>query len=125
MTRMLFILMLILATKATAGDYQFDSNSPLHVVTAAAVTGTVYLVMSKFTGGGDDVKGPSLLGAVIFSSAGCLASEIVDTQYTNGHKLDGADLASDGLGIALMATAIYLFDIKTAHPHPKGIAFSF
>ena len=115
----LLLLAILLAAPIKA---EIGADKFAHIGTSAAINGMVYLTMSAFTGREQEQKLPSLIGASIFTFSLGLAFKVMDAQ--NGY-IDGGDMLANGIGIVTSATLIYLLDIKSIHPHPKGVAIDF
>lgn len=114
-----FIVLFCMPAKAA------DSNTPLHIGYSAGITTALYFSLSAFTGREQECKGPSLLGAAVFTLGLGLAKEIIDGMIRGDRHLDSGDLQADLIGVAAATAVIYFLDIHGAKPAPGGIAFQF
>lgn len=119
------LLLLAAFFGSTIANAEIGSDKIAHVAVGGALTTAVYFTMSAFTGREQEMKMPALIGAAVIGSALVLGGEIIDTEHTKGHCIDGGDLAAGLIGVGLAASLIYIFDVRTVTPHAKGVAFRF
>lgn len=102
----LLIALLILFPSETMAGSAFE-----HAAASAALTGGLYLLMSRLGAGGEEkLKGPSLMSAILFSAAMGLGYETMQSIERGDRRLQADDLKANAVGIGAAAGLIWAID---------------